>query len=178
LATRPGLSRWLLAGFLALTTLAATAGSAIRPAQALGAPSGAANCPAAPDCAGANAPYAFSTRDFRIPVPVPDMFGNPVTLDARLLTPVGAGPFAGLLINHGYLGSKTDDGATAEAAARAGYLVLRYSSRGFGDIKGQVDLVGDPEISDMLTAVHSLNNPGNAPVWVNHLGHYGGSSSS
>jgi ABC-2 type transport system ATP-binding protein len=141
----------------------------------------------------------FTTRNFRLPVSDPDMFGNPVELDARVLVPAnaGPGPFAGLLINHGYLGNKGGDSETAETAACLGYIVLRYTSRGFGasDVpqdpqsiptpapttgsgagtKGQVDLVGGPETRDMLQAIDWMNNPANVPIWVNHIGHYGGS---
>jgi ABC-2 type transport system ATP-binding protein len=162
------------------------------------------------DRAGANAPYTYTTRDFRLPVTDPDMFGNPVSLDAEVLVPKGTGPFAGLLINHGYLGDKHGDGDTAEAAARLGYIVLRYTSRGFGAATppvstdppsefpssppsppgvptvapttgdgqgtlGQVDLVGGPETHDMVQAIAWLNNPANVPIWVDHIGHYGGS---
>lgn len=177
----------LLAGFaLATAVLGPLAGSAQAsgPAAAPAAPAvvrAAAGvvdpqgCPVAPDCQGQNAPYTFTSRDVLINVPDPDMFGATVQLDARVLTPVGTGPFAGLLINHGYLGNKTGDGDTAEAAAAKGFIVLRYSSRGFGNTKGQVDLVGPKEINDMLTAIHWLNNPSNGPIWVNHIGHYGGS---
>jgi predicted acyl esterase len=104
-------------------------------ATALGtaAPLAHADAPAlAPDQIGANAPYTFTTRDFRLPVNDPDMFGNKVALDARVLVPNGAGPFAGLLINHGYLGDKSGDSEIAEKAASLGYIVLRYTSRGFG----------------------------------------------
>jgi predicted acyl esterase len=142
------------------------------PAQAL-APRTAAKTP--DDRLGQNAPYTFTTRDFWIDAPDPDDMGNPVKLDARLLVPNGKGPFAGMLINHGYLGDKGGDGDTAEAAARHGYIVLRYSSRGFGQTKGQVDLVGTKETHDMLAAIHWLNNPRNVPIWVDHIAHYGGS---
>ncbi len=162
-----------LLGCLCLLLVAAPAGAATSVAPAA--------LPAALDAAGgdevgAGAPYAFTTRDFRIPVSDPDLFGDPVTLDARLLTPVGDGPFAGLVINHGYLGDKGGDGGTAEKAARAGYVVLRYSSRGFGDTKGQVNLVGPQETRDLLQAIDWLNDPSNVPtIWVDHIGHYGGS---
>jgi predicted acyl esterase len=127
------------------------------------------------DQVGSAAPYAFTSRDIRIPVPDPDLYGNPVTLDANVLVPTGTGPFAGLVINHGYLGSKTDSGDLAESSAKAGYLVLRYSSRGFGDTKGQVDLVGPKEQRDLQTAVAWLNDPAHVPIWVDHIGQYGGS---
>ena len=139
------------------------------------APSAHADKPIMGDRVGAQAPYTFTTRDVRIPVPDPDLAGAPVTLDARVLIPRGTGPFAGLVINHGYLGNKGGDGELAESAARAGYIVLRYSSRGFGDTKGQVDLVGPKEQRDLKTAVAWLNSPTNVPIWVNHIGQYGGS---
>ncbi|HEV3231365.1 MAG TPA: CocE/NonD family hydrolase [Candidatus Dormibacteraeota bacterium] len=156
-----------LAGALAFALVMVTAPGTL---------SGSAAGPAKPDDRlGQNAPYAFTQRDFWIPVADPDDMGNPVQLDARLLTPVGRGPFAGLLINHGYLGDKTSDGDAATAAAQRGYIVLRYSSRGWGNTKGQVDLVGTKEVHDMLTAIHWLDNPANVPIWVNHIAHYGGS---
>jgi predicted acyl esterase len=159
------------------------------------------------DRVGANAPYTFTTKDFRLPVSDPDMFGNKVELDARVLVPNGTGPFAGLLINHGYLGDKGGDSEIAEKAASLGYIVLRYTSRGFGaatppvstdppkslppspptvptiapttgsdqGTKGQVDLVGAKETDDMVQAVGWLNKPANVPIWVDHIGHYGGS---
>ncbi|MEA2645933.1 MAG: type transport system ATP-binding protein [Chloroflexota bacterium] len=128
------------------------------------------------DRLGQNGPYSYTQHDFWISDGIdPDDMGNPVQLDARVLIPNGAGPFPGLLINHGYLGDKGGDGDTAAAAARNGYIVLRYSSRGFGASRGQVDLVGTKETRDMLTAIHWLNNPANVPIWVDHIAHYGGS---
>ena len=152
-----------LARFLAVATAVVTM------APTLGARA------AGDDRLGQNGPYTFTQRDFWIPVADPDDRGNPVQLDARLLVPDGAGPFPALLINHGYLGDKGGDGDTAAAAARNGYIVLRYSSRGFGQTLGQVDLVGTKETHDMLTAIHWLNNPANVPIWTDHIAHYGGS---
>ncbi|GAC1580752.1 MAG: hypothetical protein NVS3B24_16320 [Candidatus Dormibacteria bacterium] len=148
----------------AALVLALASGTAATPARAAG-----------DDRLGQNGPYAFTTRDFQLAVADPDDMGQAITLDARVLIPVGAGPFAGMLINHGYLGDKGSDGETAETAARRGFIVLRYSSRGFGASKGQVDLVGTKETNDMITALKWLNNPSNVPIWVDHLAHYGGS---
>jgi ABC-2 type transport system ATP-binding protein len=175
---------------LALAVLASTALSAAAPLAHAEGNRCAQRTPATPNA-------VFTTRDFRLQVSDPDMFGNPVSLDARVLVPAGSGPFAGLLINHGYLGDKGGDSETAETAACLGYIVLRYTSRGFGaatppdslpssppappttgsdaGTKGQVDLVGVPETHDMLQAVDWLNNRTNVPIWVNHIGHYGGS---
>ncbi|MBK5305298.1 MAG: hypothetical protein JJD92_01275 [Frankiaceae bacterium] len=174
-----------------LAALAFVASTALTTAAA---PLAHAEVAAGDDRVGANAPYAYVTKDFRLPVSDPDMFGDPVTLDAQLLVPVGTGPFAGLLINHGYLGSKTGDGDTARAAAELGYIVMRYTSRGFGSAegdegtRGQVDLVGGPETNDMIQAIDWLNDPDNVAelmnptdpasaqhIWVDHIGHYGGS---
>ena len=142
---------------------------------AFAVPAAQADRPVGGDRVGAHAPYAIARREVAIAVADPDLQGQPVVLDASLLIPRGAGPFAALVINHGYLGSKDDDDELATAQARAGYLVLRYSSRGFGATKGQVDLVGPKEQRDLQTAVAWLNDPRHAPVWVNHIGQYGGS---
>jgi ABC-2 type transport system ATP-binding protein len=139
------------------------------------APNVTARAAAGDDRLGQNAPYAFTTRDLWIDVPDPDYLGAAVKLDARVLIPTGVGPFPGMLINHGYLGDKGGDSDTAEASARNGYIVLRYSSRGFGATKGQVDLVGAKEVKDMLTAIDWLNSPTNVPIWKDHIAHYGGS---
>lgn len=155
----------LLVAPAALAAPAAPGPSAVSPSQA-----GPKD-----DRVGANAPYAFTERDVRIPVPDTDLYGDPVVLDARVTVPAGKGPFAALVVNHGYLGSKTGDGDLARRAASLGYVVLRYSSRGFGATKGQVDLVGPKEQRDLLTAVDWLNGSKDLPVWKDHVGQYGGS---
>ncbi len=132
------------------------------------------------DCLkAANGLCLYDETNFWIPVTNPDALGDPVELDARISVPRPASPgarFAGLLINHGYLGNKGGDGDTARKAAERGYIVLRYSSRGFGQTKGQVNLVGPAETADMLEAINWLNTPANVPnIWVNHIGQYGGS---
>ncbi len=53
--------------------------------------------------------------------------------------------------------------------------MLRYSSRGFGATKGQVDLVGPKEQHDLLAAINWLNTSPSVPVWKDHIGQYGGS---
>jgi ABC-2 type transport system ATP-binding protein len=163
-----GQTRLLLALLVLLGLLVAPAAAAKedRPAQD-DRPQG--------DRVGAGAPYAFTERDVQIPVPDPDLYGDPVVLDARVTVPVGEGPFAGLVVNHGYLGSKTGDGELARKAASLGYIVLRYSSRGFGQTKGQVDLVGPKEQRDLLAAVDWLNENRDLPIWKDHIGQYGGS---
>lgn len=116
-------------------------------------------------------------RLVRIPVHFPDDRGAPVTLDAELMVPAeGTQPFPALILNHGFGGSRTGDGGLAARLVGQGYIVLRYSSRGFGNTPGQVDLIGYKEQQDLLDAIHWLNDPTNVPeVWVDHIGQLGGS---
>src|SRR3954454_21333124 len=86
-----------------------------------------------------------------------------------------------MLINHGVLGNWTNSGDVAAAFAEHGYVVLRYSSRGFGKTAGQVDLVGPKETQDMADAISYVqDNVGNVrqlagKVIKNDVGQYGGS---
>src|SRR4051795_6140639 len=67
----------------------------------------------------------------------------------------------------------------ARQLAARGYVVLRYSSRGFGKTPGEVDLMGPKETQDLLDAVHWLNNPASpvvgGMVTHNRIGQFGGS---
>jgi ABC-2 type transport system ATP-binding protein len=93
-----------------------------------------------------------------IPATYPDDEGNPVTLDGAVDIPTSGCPCAAVLINHGFLGQWQDNGNVADMLARNGYIVLRYSSRGFGNTPGEVDLVGPKETQDLLDAVHFVND--------------------
>ena len=115
-----------------------------------------------------------------IPATQPDDEGNPVTLDGGVDFPAdGQCPCPGVIINHGFLGQWTDSGTVAKTLASHGYVVLRYSSRGFGKTPGEVDLMGPKETQDLLDAVHWLNNPQNpvvgGMVTHNDIGQFGGS---
>lgn len=112
--------------------------------------------------ADAGTTAAVRTVDTRIPASLPDDHGNPVTLDAQVVLPEGGCPCPGVIWNHGFGGNKGNDGARRQQLARAGYVVLSYTSRGFGDTPGQVDLMGPKEQQDLLDAVDWLNDPGNA----------------
>lgn len=102
--------------------------------------------------------------DARIPASQPDDRGAPVSLDARLVVPAEGCPCPGIVWNHGFGGSKTGDGSQRRELASHGYVVLSYTSRGFGDTPGQVDLLGPKEQQDLLDAVDWLIDPDNEVV--------------
>lgn len=104
------------------------------------------------------------TVDTRIPASMPDDHGDPVTLDARVVIPEGECPCPGIIWNHGYGGSKKGDGSEREMLAKQGYVVLSYTSRGFGDTPGQVDLMGAKERQDLLDAVDWFIDPNSEVV--------------
>ena len=136
--------------------------------------------------AAACGPVATAGADPVREVPVsinaslPDDQGKPVVLDGGVdIPPADQCPCPGVIINHGFLGSWTDSGSVARELAAHGYVVLRYSSRGFGKTPGEVDLMGPKERQDLLDAVHWLNDPGNPVVGgqlvPDDIGQFGGS---
>ncbi|MHB8328101.1 MAG: CocE/NonD family hydrolase [Acidimicrobiales bacterium] len=127
----------------------------------------------------ANAVVHVNETPVSIPASMPDDEGRPVALDGAVDVPSSGCPCPGVIINHGFLGSWHDDQNLADQLAGSGYVVLRYSSRGFGNTPGEVDLVGPKEVQDLLDAVHWLNNPANpvvgGDVVHNDIGQYGAS---
>ncbi|MCC6797565.1 MAG: alpha/beta hydrolase [Candidatus Hydrogenedentes bacterium] len=99
-----------------------------------------------------------------IPATSPDDNGNPVVLDAEIIIPDLENPVPGVIWNHGFGGHKGNDRGARELLARNGYVVLSYTSRGFGDTPGQVDLMGVKERQDLIDAVDWLIDPANAIV--------------
>lgn len=78
-------------------------------------------------------------------------------LDARLELPPGTGPFPLVTLIHGYAGSKRSSGDIAAELLADGYAVLRYSTRGFGDSWGQVNLADvNAEIGDMRSMIAAV----------------------
>src|SRR6266550_2668159 len=76
------------------------------------------------------------------------------SLDARLQIPVGDGPFPLVALIHGYAGSKSSSGDIASKLLADGYAVLRYSTRGFGESWGQVNLADlNLEIADLRSVI-------------------------
>jgi ABC-2 type transport system ATP-binding protein len=75
-------------------------------------------------------------------------------LDTRLEIPPGAGPFPLVALIHGYGGSKTSSGDIAARLRADGYAILRYSTRGFGESWGQVNLADlHAEIGDLQSMI-------------------------
>lgn len=65
--------------------------------------------------------------------------GRPVLLDSSLYLPERT-PAPAILLAHGFGGSKTSVDGQARTLARAGYVVLTYSARGFGASGGLIHL--------------------------------------
>src|SRR4051794_38728480 len=126
---------------------------------------------------------AFAIDVKEIPVQIaatqPTDEGAPVKLDGGVDVPSSGCPCPGVIINHGFLGNWKDSGSVARELATHGYVVLRYSSRGFGNTPGEVDLMGPKETQDLLDAVHWLNDAANPVVGGlvihNRIGQFGGS---
>ncbi|HEY0239116.1 MAG TPA: alpha/beta fold hydrolase [Friedmanniella sp.] len=66
--------------------------------------------------------------------------GQPVTLDATLLTTDPAVARPAIVLAHGLGGTKADSLPTARSLARDGYAVLVYTARGFGASGGLIHL--------------------------------------
>lgn len=116
-------------------------------------------------------------RLVKIAASMPDDSGNPIALDTSVTVPLnGTPPFPAIILNHGFGGSRTSDGGTVRRLVNAGYIVLRWSQRGFGATGGEIDLMGEKERQDLLDAVNWLNKPANVPeIWVDHIGQVGAS---
>ncbi|MFI9786552.1 alpha/beta fold hydrolase [Kitasatospora sp. NPDC051984] len=91
--------------------------------------------------AGAGAPVGVHREDRFLEVPDG---GGAVRIDTSFFTSGGAGRRPAILLAHGFGGSKDGERARAEELARAGYAVLTWSARGFGESSGQIGL-NDPE---------------------------------
>lgn len=75
-------------------------------------------------------------------------------LDVTLDRPSGGGPFPLVTLIHGWAGSKRGDGDIAEKLVADGYGVLRYSTRGFGDSYGRVNLADiHVELADLRSMI-------------------------
>ncbi len=103
-----------------------------------------------------------------------------VEIDAVMIVPAGAqagDQLAAIVAIHGYGGSKDTD--TAQMAADNGYVGFAYSTRGFGQSGGEMDVVGPNSIRDLKELVAWLK--ANGPVHPDKVGvagaSYGGAHS-
>ena len=75
-------------------------------------------------------------------------------LDISVMIPPASGLVPLVVLIHGWGGSKSSSGDIALELLKAGYAVLRYSTRGFGDSWGQVNLADlHAEIADLRSIV-------------------------
>lgn len=87
--------------------------------------------------------------------------GDGVDLDARVMKPLGFPPaegFDGIILIHGYGGSKDDMSDIALALAIYGYASLSYSVRGQGASGGCSTASGPRERQDLLEVVNYFRN--------------------
>ncbi len=70
--------------------------------------------------------------------------GSAVSLDVDIYRPDDGQPQPAVILGHGFGGSKDNLEIQAQTLAEAGYVVLAYSARGFGESGGNVHL-NDPE---------------------------------
>jgi ABC-2 type transport system ATP-binding protein len=104
----------------------------------------------------------------------------PVKLDTTLYLPAKT-PAPAVLLAHGFGGDKHSVAGTAQALAKAGYVVLAYTARGFGDSGGDIHLDSlDYEVKDAsdlvtwLAARPEVRHKGGAPEIGVAGGSYGG----
>ena len=103
----------------------------------------------------------FTVSDQDIPVVDGPNDDQAILIDANLFVPDGVdatNPAPVVISAHGFNGSKaTDDNGMNELLAKAGYVVLAYSSRGFGDTNGKIGLDGvDYDVKDVRQLIDWL----------------------
>jgi ABC-2 type transport system ATP-binding protein len=82
-------------------------------------------------------------------------------LDVTLEYPSAAGPFPLVVLIHGWAGSKRGDGDIAGRLVADGFAVLRYSTRGFGDSYGRVNLADlHLELADLRSMIGQVVDNG------------------
>ncbi len=82
---------------------------------------------------------------------------TPVRIDADLYIPAGT-PRPAVVLSHGFGGSKQSVADEARFFASAGFVVLAYTSRGFGDSSGQISMNSPQfEVADASSIIDYLN---------------------
>lgn len=76
-------------------------------------------------------------------------------LKASVYVPESEGPFPVVLTTNGWNGHHLDDQVmdNAEQHAADGYLVVSWTSRGWGESEGQINLDGPPEVQDVSAVI-------------------------
>ena len=114
----------------------------------------------------------------------PEADGDPVRLDVTMLTTDPATPKPGIVLAHGFGGSKLDGLQTGRSLARAGYTVITYTARGFGASGGRIHLNNPAyegadarKIIDWAVSRREVAKSGGDPVIGFAGGSYGGALS-
>jgi ABC-2 type transport system ATP-binding protein len=104
-------------------------------------------------------PAAITARTLRIAVTDGPRNDQHVVLDATFFTPAGGGKVPAILLAHGFGETKYAVRPEAQQLARAGFAVLTWSARGFGQSTGQIGLDSpDYEVKDVKQLVTWLSD--------------------
>src|ERR1017187_6440454 len=128
-------------------------------------------------------PAPINVRNLRIPVVDGPRGNSRVVLDATFFTPRGSGRVPAILLAHGFGETKDAVRPEAEQLTQAGFAVLTWTARGFGDSTGQVGLDSpDYEVKDVEQLVSwlarqpqvLLDRPGDPRVGIAGASYGGG----
>ena len=131
----------------------------------------------------ASRPAPIGVRNLRIAVTDGPRDNQHVLLDATFFTPAGRGKVPAILVAHGFGQTKNAVRPEAEQLARAGFAVLTWSARGFGQSTGQIALDSpDYEVKDVEQLVSwlarqprvLLDHPGDPRVGITGASYGGG----
>src|SRR6195952_2637729 len=119
-------------------------------------------------------------RSFFVPVPESPGSTDTIQIDADLYTPAET-PAPAVVLAHGFGQTKTDLVSEAKELQDAGYVVLAYTARGFGQSGGSIGLDSlDGEVADaralvdVLASEPAVQKVGADPVVGAVGGSYGG----
>ncbi|MET4781398.1 alpha/beta fold hydrolase [Glaciihabitans sp. UYNi722] len=123
---------------------------------------------------------AGQVRSFFVPVPESPGSTTTIKLDVDLYTPATT-PAPAVLLAHGFGQTKTDLAPEAKKLQAAGYVVLAYTARGFGQSGGSIGLDSlDGEVPDaralvdVLASEPTVHKQNGDPVLGAVGGSYGG----